>query len=147
MGTVVINGVILPPVDEWLPVSTGNTAPEEKSLIPWESDLEAGLAKARAEGRPVLIDTWATWCANCRVLEKETFGKSEVAAAAQRFVPLKIQLETSNSPETKEFMARFGWKTYSLPTTLILDSKGEARFTLRGVVGPEEMISKLNEVR
>lgn len=146
MGTVIINGLILPPASEWLPVSSGTGSPSEKTLIPWETDLEAGLARAQAEGKPVLIDTWATWCVNCRVLEKKTFSKASVAAEAERFIPLKIQLEKSDSPMTREFMTRFGWKSYSLPTTLILDSSGMTRFTLRGVIGPDELIAKMREV-
>lgn len=147
MGTIILGGLILPPASEWLPASSGGNVETKKELIPWETDLESGLARAQAEGKPVLIDTWATWCANCRVLDKKTFGNPNVAAEALRFVPLKIQLESANSPETKEFMARFGWKTYSLPTTLILNSEGERQFTLRGVVGPDEMIDKMRRVR
>jgi len=94
----------------------------EKKLIPWKTDLEAGLIQAKNEGKPVMIDTWATWCVNCRVLDKKTFGNADVAAEAKRFLPLKIQLETAGSDETKEFMARFGLRHYSLPTTLLIDS-------------------------
>lgn len=147
MGTVLIHGLILPPASEWLPASGGGAVKQETGLIPWETNFEAGLAKAKSEGKPVLIDTWATWCVNCRVLEKKTFGNPAVAAEAERFVPLKIQLESANSPITKEFMARFGWKAYSLPTTLLLDSSGETKFTLRGVVGPEDMIAKMRQVK
>jgi thiol:disulfide interchange protein DsbD len=146
MGTVLIHGLILPPASEWLPASGGGTVKQETALIPWETDFEAGLTRAKSEGKPVLIDTWATWCVNCRVLEKKTFGNPAVAAEAERFVALKIQLESADTPITKEFMTRFGWKAYSLPTTLLLDSSGETQFTLRGVVGPEEMITKMRQV-
>ncbi len=147
MGTVLISGLILPPASEWLPVATGEKTSEKAELIPWETGFEAGLARARAEGKPVLIDTWATWCINCKVLDKKTFGNEEVAAEAARFVTLKIQLETLNSPITKEFMSRFGWKTYSLPTTLLLDSQGNTRYTLRGVVEPDDMLAKMRDVK
>jgi thiol:disulfide interchange protein DsbD len=147
MGTAIINGLLLPPASEWLPMAGSGNQQANSDLIPWETDLEAGLARARAEGKPVLIDTWATWCVNCKVLDRKTFNNPDVAAEARRFVPLKIQLESANSPATKQFMARFGWKTYSLPTTVILDASGETRFALRGVVGPDEMIGKLREVK
>ncbi len=146
MGSVIMHGVLLPPASRWLPVSGSGTESGHDELIPWQTDLDTGLARARAEGRPVVIDTWATWCANCRVLDKKTFGNPEVAAEARRFVPLRIQLEKANSPETKAFMERFGMKLYSLPTVLLLDSTGQARAVLKGVVGPREMLAEMRKV-
>ena len=119
----------------------------EEKLIPWKNDLESGLAEAQAQGKPVLIDTWATWCANCRVLEKKTFGNLEVAAEAQRFYPLKIQLEKAGTPEVMAFMQRFGLKHYSLPTTLLLDSRGEVVKIMQGVVDPDDMIAEMQKIR
>ncbi len=119
----------------------------EKAGIPWITDLDEGLALAQAENKPVLIDTWATWCTNCKVLDKRTFSKPDVIAEAENFVPLKIQLEKSNSPETKSFMERFGLKQYSLPTTLLLNSSGEVEEILIGVIGPDKMIAEMREVR
>ncbi len=93
-----------------------------------------------------MIDTWATWCVNCKILEKKTFGNQKVADEAQRFVALKVQLENSDTPITREFMARFGLKYYSLPTTLLLDSSGNVKRILQGVVEPDEMIMEMRKV-
>ena len=144
-GTMIGQGFIFPPASKWLPAS-GSISNVDESLIDWETDLETGLKRAAQLGKPVLIDTWATWCFNCRILEKKTFGNAEVASEIQkRFVPLKIQLEKANSPETKEFMARFNLKHYSLPTTLILNSQGKVINILPGVIEPEEMIRYLRK--
>ena len=147
LSTVLIRGLIVPPANEWLPVGGGSAMAEQKSLIPWKTDLVAGLEEAKAASKPVLIDTWATWCVNCRVLDKKTFQNPQVAAEAARFMPLKVQLEKSGSEITKDFMQRFGLKHYSLPTTLLLDSKGNLARVLQGVVGPEDMIAAMREVR
>jgi len=146
VGTLFTQGLILPPASDWLELPGGTTVTSDKSLIDWDTELEAGLERARLENKPVLIDTWATWCVNCKVLDKKTFGNTEVAAEAARFIPLKIQLETAGSPQTKEFMARFGLKHYSLPTTLLLDSSGKVRRVLQGVVGPEDMLAEMKKV-
>lgn len=145
-GTILRSGLILPPAAEWLPAGSGVVGAAETALIPWDSDLESALARAQAEGRPVLIDTWATWCVNCKILEKKTFNNPAVAAAARRFQPIKVQLENSNTPITKDFMARFGLKHYSLPTTLLLDSSGKVQRILQGVVAPDEMIAALQAI-
>jgi thiol:disulfide interchange protein len=116
-------------------------------LISWESDLDRGLARASEENKPILIDTWATWCVNCRVLEKKTFGNAMVAQEAERFVPIKVQLENSDSEISKDFMRRFGLRHFSLPTTLLLRPTGEVAAILQGVVGPDEMIAEMQKVR
>lgn len=145
-GTILRQGLILPPAAEWLPVTSATSMSGEYSLINWNHDLEGGLAQAKSEGRPVVIDTWATWCANCKILEKRTFGHPAVAEEMKRFTALKVQLENSDTPTTKGFMARFGLKHYSLPTTLLLDSSGTVKRILQGVVEPDDMIMELRKI-
>ena len=147
LGSMLAAGFIYPPASQWLPAIGGPSEMKSESIIDWKTDLEAGLAEARATGRPVLIDTWATWCANCRVLDEKTFHNSDVAAEAKRFTALKIQLEKTDSPETKAFMKRFGLKQYSLPTTLLLDSEGNVQKTMIGVVEPDDMIAQMRMIR
>ncbi|RKX25168.1 MAG: hypothetical protein DRP45_06565 [Candidatus Zixiibacteriota bacterium] len=146
VGTVLTEGFILPPVSQWFPTGTSVSA-HNSELIKWETDLEKGLARAKAEGKPVLIDTWATWCINCRVLDKKTFGDPDVATEAERFVTIKIQLETADSPTTLDFKERFGLSQYSLPTTLLLDSQGRVQRMLQGVVKPETMIAEMRQLQ
>jgi thiol:disulfide interchange protein DsbD len=147
VGTMITRGFILPPAGHWLPGVDVSVTDSQEHLIPWETDLESGLERAKLENRPVLIDTWATWCANCRVLDERTFNNPAVAQEAQRFVPIKVQLESLGSETTKQFMTRFGMKTYSLPTTLLLDSQGNIKQILQGVVGPDDMIVEMQKIR
>lgn len=145
VGSMLMHGFILPKASIWMPLSSTGMVSED-SGIPWQTNLEQGIDKAKASGQPVLIDTWATWCVNCKVLEKETFGHPDVIMESERFLPLKIQLEKHNSPETKQFMKRFGLKSYSLPTVLLLDSNGQVKKIMQGVVSPEEMIEAMKQI-
>ncbi|MEA1981294.1 MAG: cytochrome c biogenesis protein CcdA [candidate division Zixibacteria bacterium] len=145
LGVIVIQGFILPPLSQSLPAINA-TSSEPKELIEWERDLHTGLSKALNENKPVIVDTWATWCANCKVLDKKTFGNQEVAKEAKRFISIKAQLETADSPTTKEFMKRFGMKHYTLPTTLLLDSKGNVKKILRGVIDPDDFVKELKKI-
>jgi len=147
LGTVITQGIILPPISNWLPSSGAKVEQAHESPIPWETELETGLARAKSEHKPVLIDTWATWCANCRVLDRKTFSHPGVAAEAARFVPVRVQLETAGSPITQDFMARFNMTHYSLPTVLLIDSSGEVRRVLTGVVEPEDMIGEMQKIQ
>lgn len=147
LGSLLSQGLILPPASKWLPAAGSALTESETELIDWEIDLESGLARAADQGRPVLIDTWATWCINCRILDKKTFGNRDVADEAKRFVPIKVQLEKARSQITKDFMARFGLKYFSLPTTLLLDPSGNVRDVMQGFVGPEDMLARMRRVR
>ena len=35
----------------------------------WTASICEGMARARAENKPLLIDMWATWCKNCLVMD------------------------------------------------------------------------------
>jgi thiol:disulfide interchange protein len=84
----------------------------------WYSDLDQGLAAAEREGKPVLIDFWATWCKNCLTMDKTTLADAEVTAALSGYVKVKYQAETPDEPPARDVMKRFD--AIGLPTYVIL---------------------------
>lgn len=146
-GTILQQGIILPPVNKWLPAGSDSGSGDKVELIDWNHDLESGLARALEQKKPVVIDTWATWCVNCRVLDRKVFGNDKVAEEIGRFVPIKVQLETADSDQSRAFMKRFSLKHYTLPTTLLINSDGEIQKVMQGVMSPDEMIAELKKVR
>lgn len=54
---------------------------------------EAVFAGARAKGRPVFVDVWASWCKNCLAMERTTFRAPEVVRALASFTVVRLQAE------------------------------------------------------
>jgi thiol:disulfide interchange protein len=91
---------------------------EEQVKAGWTPSLREGLAAARREGKPVVIDMWATWCKNCLTMDKTTLVDESVRSALAGYVKIKFQAESPDESPAREIMQRFG--AVGLPTYVIL---------------------------
>ena len=107
--------------DRWVDASAVTSSVGEKIKAGWHASLDEGLAKARLEQKPVLVDLWATWCKNCLTMDKTTFEDETVRQALSGYVKIKVQAEDPDDPTTKAIMQRF--KAVGLPTYVILRPK------------------------
>lgn len=55
--------------------------------------FEAAWTAARASGRPILVDCWATWCKNCTAMERGTLRDPRVVAALKGYAVIRLQAE------------------------------------------------------
>ncbi len=105
----------------WVDPSAVNSSVQEKLKAGWHASLDEGLAAAKREGKPVLIDMWATWCKNCLTMDKTTLADPEVTAELDRYVRIKFQAENPDEPPARPLMKRFG--AIGLPTYVVLRPK------------------------
>ncbi|MGZ3446455.1 MAG: protein-disulfide reductase DsbD family protein, partial [Myxococcaceae bacterium] len=108
--------------------------------------VDAALARARAEHRPVMIDFFAEWCAACKELDRETYVAPGVVAEAERFVRIKVDGTNAVDP-VDALYARFG--VNGLPTVAFVSSDGKVLDDPRvtGFLGPEKFTETLRQVR
>lgn len=99
--------------------SVDTDAPE----ITWLTNEEEALAKANAEGKPVLIDFGAEWCAACKKLEHQTFPDPNVRSEAQRFVALRVDATDDEDESVNKLKDKY--KVVGLPTVIMLDKTGK----------------------
>jgi len=107
--------------NRWVDASAVSSSVEEKLRAGWHASLEDGLAVAEREGKPVLIDMWATWCKNCLTMDKTTLEDPAVEAALASYVKIKFQAEDPDKRPAKDLMQRFG--AVGLPAYAILRPK------------------------
>jgi thiol:disulfide interchange protein DsbD len=111
----------------------------------WMKGEAAGIAAARRDHRPVVMDFYADWCLPCKELELQTFEAPEVARELQRFQLIKVDCTNDDDPVVEAVKAKYDAKT--LPTVVLLDSSGQVVQTVRTVVPPTAFLELLRGIR
>jgi thiol:disulfide interchange protein DsbD len=110
----------------------------------WLHDYDAAVRLARAEGKPMIVDFWAEWCAACQELDRRVWSDPAVRAEASRFVAVKVDGTKGDDPF---YAVASPYGIEGLPTVVLLDPRGrEAPERVLGLVPPQEMIARLRGV-
>jgi tetratricopeptide (TPR) repeat protein len=77
------------------------------------------LRRAKAEGKPVMLDVVAAWCGPCKIMDRTTFADPLVVTWAKKVVPARVDAEKG---EGRKISARF--QAFSFPTVVFIDGDG-----------------------
>jgi thioredoxin-like negative regulator of GroEL len=115
--------------------ATTETAPEYSASGSVELDkdgffvnqMDAALARAKKEGKPLLIDFYGIWCPPCNDLDENVYSSAEFREKGARFVKLKLD---ADSPASWKLKSKF--KIGGYPTIVFASAEGEE---IRRIVG------------
>jgi thioredoxin:protein disulfide reductase len=119
----VLMGVALWMISPLIPLWSTHPTSEASALI-WgrvESVDQLDSALGSANGKPVVFDFYADWCASCKEMERFTFSDSRVAARLAGFKLLRVDV-TANNDRDKALLRRF--HLFGPPATLFFDAQG-----------------------
>ncbi len=129
------------PLRPWQALSTDHAAAsatvpgagDEKSgffrHITDPAELDAAVAEARQQGRPVIIDIFADWCVSCVEMERTILSQPDVRAVLSQGVRLKFDITATSEAQLNWLQQK---QLFGPPVFMAWNSRGEERPSLVG---------------
>jgi thiol:disulfide interchange protein len=128
------------PGEDAAPARPATQEAAQPGRIEYSTSYEKAMKRARAEGKPVMIDFYTDWCGVCKMMDARVFNQPPVVAEAQKFVAVKV------NAERRDDLARtFAVRGY--PTFIWLDARGDILDRLDGGMMSEGFLEKMQQAR
>lgn len=118
----------------------------------WYSFNE-GIAKARQENKPIVIDFYTDWCGWCKVMDQKTFSVPEVEAYLfANFIPIRINAENQTEKvkfQNKTFTPRqltSAFQITGFPSVAFVTAKEEVITVVPGYIEKAQFLKMLEYI-
>jgi thioredoxin-related protein len=106
-----------------------------------EAPWKEVVSKAKEENKLIFVDAYTDWCGWCKVMDKNTFSDSTIAAFLHEyFIPAKFDMEEGDG---LKLTMKFG--VTSFPSFFVFNTGGRRVFTTVGYQPPEDFIEELKK--
>jgi len=109
------------------------------------SIAELDMLLEKYEGKKILLDFSAEWCAVCKELDSVTFSDESVKSKMEEFVLIQADI-TDNGEEEKNLSSKYG--VIGPPAIIFFSENGEvlSSKTIVGFIEPQKFIKHLNSI-
>lgn len=121
-------------------VRRASVAVPARGAMPWLPLAAETFARAKAEGKLIVLDRSAEWCHWCHVMEAETYGDPRVRALLEKHF-LAVKVDVDSRPDLEERYGDYGW-----PATVVLSPDGQELGKLRGYIEADRFLEILHGV-
>jgi thiol-disulfide isomerase/thioredoxin len=127
-------------LDGYVPVSA------ETELAWMKNDLPGALAKAKAEGKKVLVNFTGYACTNCHWMKANMFTRPEIAGLLKNFVLVDLYTDgTDEASQTNQKLEESKFGTIAIPFYVIYDADQNVVATFPALTrNPNEYAAFLN---
>lgn len=127
-----------------LGAQTDTARPTPFQRVRNNAELDREIARARAEGKTLMLDFYADWCVSCKVMERRVFRKPEVATRLARLHLVQADV-TANNEDDRALLKRFN--LLGPPTIVFFDKDGReiSQARLVGEKNAEDFLAHLDE--
>lgn len=118
-------------------LNSNKTNTEPTSSLPWDTDINQAMQKAKNTNKNIFVNFHADWCTYCHKMDDEVFSSTEIKEKlTKNYVLLKINVDQNPELSTQ-------FQTYSLPTIIILDSNGNEIKRIIGYQSAEQLSNQI----
>jgi thiol:disulfide interchange protein len=118
----------------------------EKNTIAWLYDIDRGIALAKEQNKPLMVDFTAEWCPPCKRMNASTFSHPDVIQKAGAFVPVRIDVDQQGEVADSYNANASRYGGIGIPNVLFMDHE---KMKLKHIVGyrdPEGFVAVMDSV-
>lgn len=125
---------------------SGAVGGDTKDKFRWHRFSPEALAKARAEGKTVMVDFWAKWCLTCQTNSKVAIETDAVCELIEKnqVVPMLADW-TDESPTIKKALHDLGYNSIPLLAIWPAESKDAKPIILSDLISQSQVLDALEK--